>query len=84
MKNRLVDMHNYFFAQLEKLADEDISGAELEREIYRAESMIGVGAVLLKGYDLAFKIAAARAALPDGCLELPPQLADMSDTGSVA
>lgn len=33
MKNKLVDLNNHLFAQLERLGDEDLSAEQLEQEV---------------------------------------------------
>ena len=36
MKNKLVDLNNHLFAEMERLSDEDLQGDELTAEIDRA------------------------------------------------
>ncbi|TMP23795.1 hypothetical protein [Pseudoalteromonas ruthenica] len=42
MKNTLLDLNNHLFAQLERLGDESLEGAELESEIKRGKAITGV------------------------------------------
>lgn len=39
MKNKLSDLNNYLFAQLDKLGDPDTQGDELKAEIERSKAM---------------------------------------------
>lgn len=41
-QNKLEDLNNHLFAQLERLSDEDISSEELAKEISRAKAVNGV------------------------------------------
>ena len=42
MKNTLLDLNNHLFAQLERLADEDLTDEQLEHEIKRSKSVVSV------------------------------------------
>ena len=42
MKNKLIDLNDYLFAQLERLADEDLSPEAIEHEIKRSEAIVQV------------------------------------------
>ncbi|HEA19971.1 hypothetical protein LCGC14_1042720 [marine sediment metagenome] len=41
-KNKLVDLNNHLFAQLERLSEEDITPEELAKEIERSKAINGV------------------------------------------
>jgi hypothetical protein len=78
MKNKITDLNNHLFAQLERLGDEDIKGDKLTEEINRAkavvdvaEQIIAVGSLTLKA-----KIAATEYKLiAPGKPQKPGQLA---------
>lgn len=42
MKNKLTDLNDYLFAQLERLSDEELQGEELNLEIQRAKSIADI------------------------------------------
>jgi hypothetical protein len=57
MKNKLTDLHNHLFMQLERLGDEDIGGEKLAEEIDRAKAMTGVSSQILNIASLSIKAA---------------------------
>lgn len=42
MKNKLIDLNNHLFAQLERLSDEDLQGDKLREEIERSKSVASI------------------------------------------
>jgi hypothetical protein len=42
VKNRLSDLNNHLFAQLERLADEDLTPEQIEGEVKRADAIVQV------------------------------------------
>ena len=42
MKNKLSDLHNHLFMQLERLSDETLKAEQLQVEIERAKAISGV------------------------------------------
>jgi hypothetical protein len=57
MKNKLSDLNNHLFAQLERLSEEDLCPDDLEREVRRAEAMVEVSEQVLKIADTGLKAA---------------------------
>lgn len=53
MKNKLVDLNNHLFEQLERLNDDDLSDAELEREMKRSRAMAGIASNIVANAQLA-------------------------------
>lgn len=42
MKNKLTDLNDCLFAQLERLADEELSGEAIDTEVKRSEAVVQV------------------------------------------
>lgn len=57
MKNKLPDLNNHLFEQLERLNDDDLTPAQIEREGVRALAMVKVSDQIIKGADLQLKAA---------------------------
>lgn len=53
MKNKLIDLNNHLFAQLERLGDEDLQGDDLKQEIERGKTMAVVGRQVIDNARLA-------------------------------
>jgi hypothetical protein len=61
MKNKLSDLHNHLFAELERLGDEETVGEKLIEEIGRAKAITDVASQIVANGNLALKAAIAKA-----------------------
>lgn len=48
MKNKIEDLRNHLFAELERLGDEDLQGEALAAEIQRAKAISGVAGSVIE------------------------------------
>lgn len=73
MKNKLIDLNNHLFAQLERLGDESLTGDKLTSEINRGKALTSVSKEIVSNARLALD---AQVAMRDfGLRELPEMLA---------
>lgn len=49
MKNKLHDLNNHLFSQLERLNDPELNGDELRAEVERAKAMTGIATQIVNG-----------------------------------
>lgn len=71
MKNKLIDLNNHLFAQLERLSDEETTGEKLSEEIERSKAVGGISRSIIDNARLALD---AQKALGDTVRTLPPML----------
>lgn len=57
MKNKLSDLNNHLFAQIERLGDEDLDTDQIEKEAKRGEAIVAVADQIIRNADLKFKAA---------------------------
>lgn len=69
MKNRLSDLNDHLFAQLERLSDEELSPEQIEREAKRGEAMVAVADQIIR--NAALQIQAAKIAFDAGANPTP-------------
>lgn len=55
MKNRLSDLNNHLFAQLERLSDEDLSAEQIEQEVKRTDAIVSVSEQIVRNADIQLK-----------------------------
>ncbi len=56
-KNRLSDLNDHLFAQLERLGQDDLTVEQIEAEVARSEAIIGVSTQVMKNADIHLKAA---------------------------
>ena len=57
MKNKLNDLNNYLFEQIEKLNDEDLTEKELELTIAKANKIADISKVIIQNQALQLNAA---------------------------
>lgn len=57
MKNKLGDLTDHLFAQIERLADEELSAEQIETEVKRAEAIVKVSDQIVGNSELQLKAA---------------------------
>jgi hypothetical protein len=55
MKNKLSDLNNHLFAQLERLSEEGLSGEQVEQEVKRTDAIVAVAEQIVRNADLQLK-----------------------------
>lgn len=69
MKNRLSDLNDHLFAQIERLSDEDLTSEQIEQEAKRGEAMVAVSEQIIR--NAALQIQAAKIAFDGGADPVP-------------
>lgn len=54
-KNKLVDLNDHLFAELERLSDEDLKGDDLKEELDRARALTDVSERIIDNASLMLK-----------------------------
>lgn len=57
MKNRLSDLNDHLFAQIERLSDEDLTPEQIDREAKRGAVIVAVADKIIRNADLSVKAA---------------------------
>lgn len=69
MKNRLSDLNDHLFAQMERLGDEDLTADQIGNEATRSEAMVAVADQIIR--NAALQIQAAKIASDAGANPVP-------------
>lgn len=54
-KNRLSDLNDHLFAQLERLGDEDLTPEQIATELERTEAIVAVSTQIVRTADLRLR-----------------------------
>ena len=91
MKNKMNDLNDHLFAQLERLSDENLDQEGLEREVQRTSSIVNVSEQIINNAQVALNAAELVAKHGRGNWEnmlpnvdgkpKPPGIPDFSDKG---
>lgn len=71
MKNKLIDLNNHLFAQLERLSDEDIEDEKLTAELSRTKAITSVAVQIISNARLALN---AQVAIKENMMKKPPEM----------
>ncbi|MBJ2150666.1 hypothetical protein [Paracoccus sp. IB05] len=74
MKNKLSDLNNHLFAQLERLADENLTSEQLDAEVKRAEAIVSVADQVTSNAELQLRAAKLFHDHGPGILPMLPQI----------
>lgn len=55
MKNKLTDLNDHLFAQLEKLSDDDLTDEQIAKEITRTDAMVKVSEQIISNATLVLR-----------------------------
>lgn len=76
MKNKLTDLNNHLFAQLERLSDEELTPEQIETEVKRTDAIVAVSDQIVAGASLQLK---ALKIIADHGDRFKPQLTMLAD-----
>lgn len=74
MKNKLSDLNNHLFAQIERLSEEGLSAEKIEVEASRSEAIVAVAEQILRNADLQLRAATVIANHGDRFIPMLPAL----------
>lgn len=83
MKNRLSDLNNHLFAQLERLSEEDMSTEKIEDEVKRADAMVKVADKIVDNARLNLQACELVAKHGDRFMKHLPMLAEPAQPAPV-
>ncbi len=74
MKNKLSDLNNHLFAQLERLGEEGLTAEQIEQEAKRADAIVSIADQVVRNADLQLKAALLIANHGDRFIPMLPAL----------
>lgn len=76
MKNKLSDLNDHLFAQIERLGDEGLTGDDLQREIDRSKAVTGVAREIISNAGTVLRAEELRAEYARGATSIPKFITD--------
>ena len=70
-KNKLADLNNHLFMQMERLNDDDLKGEDLKREITRSKAMGGIANQIINNARICID---GMKAFNEGLIKNPPAM----------
>lgn len=74
MKNKLADLNNHLFAQMERLGEEGMTAEQIDQEAKRSEAIVSVAEQIVRNADLQLKAATIIANHGDRFIPMLPAL----------
>ena len=74
MKNKLADLNNHLFAQLERLSEESLTPEQIEQESTRTDAIVSIAEQIVRNADLQLKAATIIANHGDRFIPMLPAL----------
>jgi hypothetical protein len=78
VKNKLTDLNDHLFAQLERLSDESLTPEEIEKEVTRAQAVVAVADCIVANAGVQLK-AVQLAADHGGFVKVPFMQIEMKE-----
>lgn len=82
MSNNLGDLHDYLFAQLQRLSNEDLEGERLAEEISRSKAVTDIAATIIDNASLVLKAKIAQGESIAANKSLPKMLEGGEEVGA--
>lgn len=80
MKNRLTDLNDHLFMELERLGDEDMTPEQIDAEAKRAQAMVDVADKIIDNAKLSLAGAKLVAEHGDRCIKHLPMIEGPRET----
>jgi len=78
-KNKISDLKDHLFAQLERLGDEDLTAEDVGKEVKRAEAIVGISDQITGAAKLQLNAARLYAEHGETILPMLPQIGSKSE-----